>query len=118
MIRNFGPSLFERAPARSAEVSVAGWVGAAWLACALWLALALLDRDSPHRLTEIWASGLATAAIMGGTLWLAGLAVSRLFGYLSAHHAARAAPVLRIVVMAMFVLSFMAATGLSFCWLR
>lgn len=115
MTRLLQPGLYDRDPAASAEVSVAGWVAAAWLACAIWLCLALLDRDSPYGAATLWASALATAAITGGVLWAAGYGFRALVVRGHRANAARWKPVLRVAVMMMFVLGFMAATGLFIC---
>ena len=92
--------------------SVAGWVGAAWLACALWFFLALLDRESAYTKAHLFAVALATAAIMAGALWIFGYGFRSGITRLHRLGVGRVAPALRIVVMAMFVFSFMAATGL------
>ncbi len=109
---NAEPGLYDRNPAATAEVSVAGWVGAAWLACALWLCLAVFDLNSGYTRAQLFGSALATAAIMAGALWLIGYGFRAAILRLHPRRSDRTVAALRIAVMAMFVASFMAATGL------
>ena len=106
------PSLYDRNPAATAEVSVAGWVGAAWLACALCLFLAVLDRDSGFSRPHLFGAAIATATIMGGALWLVGYGFRAAILRLHGNRSERSVAALRIVIMTIFIASFMAAIGL------